>query len=294
MNAAAEQRVRTALQAACAEVGLDAAGAVFVQHSAHTVYHLTSGVTVRLRPAPVAPEAPRSIELIQWLARAGAPVTPLLDVPQLVTAKGYVATFWERAEQPDEVWRYRHLGAALRQLHEIEPRPGLHQWRPFETLRRRSSQLDWLRWTDRRWLRRRIHRLERDYRELEPTLHHGVIHGDAHLANVLLAARGPVLCDLDSIAHGPVLQDLVPTAVDAARFRTLRRQAAMVEVYGVDVTRHEAWPVLRDLRELATTSFGLMRAQGRPAVEKQAMHRLRTIQTGDTAALWGSFQAAKK
>lgn len=292
MSAGAEEQVRAALEAACEEVGLDAGGATFVQHSTHTVYHLPTGVTVRLRPGAVTPEASRSIEVIQWLAGAGAPVTALADVPQLVTAGGYVATFWERAEEPDAVWRYQHLGTALRRLHDIEPKPDLHQWWPLQTLRRRSTQLGWLRWGDRRWLRRQIDRLEGDYRDLQPTLRHGLIHGDAHLANVLRGERGPVLCDLDSIAYGPLLQDLVPTAVDAARFGTRRRQAAMVTTYGLDVTTHEAWPVLRELRELATTTFGLVSAHGRPDVQASALHRLRTLQTGDTEARWESFRQA--
>lgn len=39
--------------------------------------------------------------------------------------------------------------------------------------------------------------------EIEPLIPKGVIHGDAHLGNLIPASAGPVICDFDSTRVGP-------------------------------------------------------------------------------------------
>jgi len=289
----ATRHAHPALVRACAAVGLDPAGATLVQRSVNTVYRLASApVVVRIRGGGPTPEAIAQVGLARSLAAAGGPVSRLLEVDQLVEAGGYVATFWHADDEPDRKWRTDNLGRALRELHAVELTTDLPPWAPLETCRRRLAAVEWVDPADRAWLAAEIEDLESRYREVAPTLHMGLMHGDAHIANLLRAGDGrPVLCDIDSLARGPQVQDLVPTAVSAVRFRTRRRQQVMAATYGVDVTRHPAWPVLRRIRELVTTMFGLVGAPNNPQVAREAHHRLRTLQDGDTAARWYSYQS---
>jgi hypothetical protein len=85
--------------------------------------------------------------------------------------------------------------------------------------------------------------------------------------------------------------DLVPTAVDGVRFRMRKRQRLMVDAYATDITQHEAWPVLRRVRELGTTTFGLMVGIRSPRVDALARHRLRTLQDDDGDARWHAYSS---
>ncbi|MFC7404481.1 phosphotransferase enzyme family protein [Georgenia alba] len=287
-------RRRAALAAVCRSAGLDPAGAELLNDSINVVYRLTTApVVVRLRRDTARAAVTRQVTLARWLADAGAPVSRLLETAQPVTARGYVATFWESADAPEVDWRVEHLGVALRDLHALGDHEDLPEWAPFTTLRTRIGRPDLpagLTAGDRRWLAREVATLEQSYAEVAPTLRLGVLHGDAHIGNLLRSVDGrPVLCDLDQVARGPQLQDLVPTAVNAARFGFKRRQRALVHAYGLDVTRHEAWPVLRRVRELSTTTYGLLKAGHAPRFRDQAFHRLRTLQDGDDATRWGPY-----
>ncbi|MEV0950863.1 phosphotransferase [Promicromonospora sp. NPDC050249] len=283
------------LREACRRVGHSAQGAELVGRSVNTVYRLAHDpVVVRIRPWSAAYVVEDQIRTARLLVTAGAPLTRPLDVEQPVRVGAYVATFWVAAAAPGLEWQTTHLGYALHALHAVPAPERVPRWDPFSTVRRRIMAATYLDAASRAWCDQETDRLERAYRDVAHALPTGILHGDAHVANLLRGADGrPVLADLDSIALGPQLVDLTPTAVDSVRFCMRKRQLAMVEAYGTDVTRHEAWPVLRRVRELSTTTFGLLTGVRDPRVAALARHRLRTLQDDDHEARWHGYGAPR-
>jgi Ser/Thr protein kinase RdoA (MazF antagonist) len=118
----------------------------------------------------------------------------------------------------------------------------------------------------------------------------GTVHGDAHTGNLLRSPSGvPVLCDLDDVSWGPREVDLVPAAHAVGRFgRDSGDHARLVRRYGFDVRESSAWPVLRRLRDLQLAVYRLPELPGLPAAGELA-HRLRTVLSGDGAAVWRRY-----
>ena len=288
----ATTHVRRILDEACARTGLSARGAELVGISVNTVYRLAAApVVVRIRPSSFADAVEDQVACARQLADAGSPVTRPLDVEQPVRVGRYVATFWEAAAVPTLEWQTARMGHALSALHAAPAPDRLLPWDPFTTVRRRVATITYLGTANHAWLAAETDRVEAAYQRAAPTLGFGVVHGDVHVANLLRGPDGrPVLADLDSVALGPQLVDLTPTAVDGIRFRMHKRQRAMVEAYGTDVTQHPAWPLLRRVRELSTTTFGLVAGLSDARVAALARHRLRTLQDDDHDARWYSYR----
>lgn len=280
------------MQQASRAVGLDPTGAELISRSVVSVYRLeTAPVIARVsRTAVLDSNSQQQLAVARWLTAANAPVTRMLGVDQEAGLDGYHVTFWEAATEPDMEWRMARLGPTLRELHTLPPDAVLPRWRPFDTIRSRMPSMEWLDPDDRDWLMRETDELEAAFSEITAATEDCVIHGDTHVGNILQNAAGePVLCDLDSVAVGPRVQDLVPTAVDAVRFQMRARQRAMVEGYGYDVVDDPAWPILRRIRELSTTSFGLHKGRDQPRFAGEAVYRLRTLRDGATTAKWQPY-----
>ncbi|MFF5076684.1 phosphotransferase [Actinoplanes sp. NPDC000266] len=115
----------------------------------------------------------------------------------------------------------------------------------------------------------------------------GTVHGDAHTGNLLWdPGRGAVLCDLDTVAWGPLEVDLVPAAHGVERFRRdARDYERLVEGYGFDVRESPVWGVLRRLRDLQLAVYMLPR----PPAGEELGRRVRAVLDGDHDAVWGRF-----
>jgi hypothetical protein len=117
-----------------------------------------------------------------------------------------------------------------------------------------------------------------------------LLHGDAHLGNVIPALSGPVLCDFDSSSVGPPEWDLTPLAVGVVRFgEPAGRYREFVRTYGMDVTRSPAFPVLREVRELKLITSVLPILSSRPEVRQELFRRLADVRKGDTSARWARY-----
>lgn len=115
----------------------------------------------------------------------------------------------------------------------------------------------------------------------------GVIHGDAHVGN-LLAGR---LCDFDSLSVGPREWDLVPLVHSATRFGDPRAPyEEFAAAYGFDLSTSPSWPLLREVRELQLVTSVLDKLPGRPEVAQTLGHRLRTYLKGDRSAVWQRYR----
>ncbi|XVV09233.1 phosphotransferase [Actinoplanes sp. CA-131856] len=115
----------------------------------------------------------------------------------------------------------------------------------------------------------------------------GTVHGDAHTGNLLWdPGRGAVLCDLDTVAWGPLEVDLVPAAHGVERFRRdARDYERLVEGYGFDVRESPVWGVLRRLRDLQLAVYLLPR----PPAGEELGRRVRAVLDDDHDAVWRRF-----
>ena len=81
---------------------------------------------------------------------------------------------------------------------------------------------------------------------IEPLVAPGLLHGDAHLGNLIAAPVGPLICDFDSTAVGRREWDLIPAAVGTHRFGyTPDVRQGLARAYGLGIT---TWPGLDALR----------------------------------------------
>lgn len=283
-----EAEVRAALAKVCSAVGLDAANAKLLGRSVNAVFLLRSApVVVRLRHGGTR-VIERSLQLARWLAEHNAPTIRLVDhCEQMVGAEGYCATFWEAGQRKKERWQGADFALPLLELHQLTPPPSLPEWDPFEKIRYHVARAGWLEDGDRAWLVDECARLEQAFNDVKPSLRFGLIHADVKAGNFLRDASGRVvLCDLDDMARGPIVYDLVPTAVDAFRWGRALRHVTLAYAYGLDVTGEPAWPLLRRIREVKATATVLARSGGRLEAAAKAVHRLQTLRINDETARW--------
>ncbi|KZM70458.1 phosphotransferase enzyme family protein [Nocardia terpenica] len=277
---------------ACERMGLSSDGAQLIKYTVNAVYRLDIPVVVRMGSGNVGQvRGHRLIETAQWLAARDAPTVRLLDGHQPVIVDGYTVTFWHELETRTD-WTARHLAQPLRALHRLSPTASLPAWNPFDIARRRLDAADSsLPSDDLRWLRDQWRAAEQCYAETKSTMPMGVIHGDPHTGNLLLDESGRiVLCDLDETGVGPLAWDLVPQAVGAARFDRADFYSEFVEAYGSDVREEPYWPVLERIRELIMVTGVVPDMGHRPEIAAEHAHRLASLRSGDTSAIWHRYQ----
>ncbi|HSV67240.1 MAG TPA: phosphotransferase [Mycobacteriales bacterium] len=283
--------LRRALATICRAAGVPDTGAELIRYTNHAVYRLPRAhVVARIADGPLAAErAARVVATARWLAVRGAPVVPLAaGIRQPVRVGRVAATFWRELATINGT--AADLAKPLLALHGLTG-IGLPRWTPFGIAARRLAAADELTPEDHAWLGAAWAAASREYDAVAPTLRSGVVHGDAHVGNLLRERAGQVvLCDLDSTGFGPLEWDLVPAAVAAIRFDGSAGYAELVQAYGRDVTQSPAWPLLRRIRELTMVTVVLPDLRQRPAIAAEHAHRMRTLRAGDDDAGWRRYE----
>ncbi|MFI7077140.1 aminoglycoside phosphotransferase family protein [Micromonospora sp. NPDC049903] len=308
LTAEAADEIQRGLDAVRQQAGLASGEARLMRYTINAVYRIGDKV-LRLSHGEAARErAHRVVRAMALLAEHQVPSVELdTSVAQPVMVDEWVATVWHYVDhsthRPDPI----ELAEPLARLHAIsEVPPFLPRWSPVATARRRLSGLaslpaDELLFTQR-WAARElalsldglVAQLDERCEELEPRvasarwqLPTGVVHGDAHVGNVL-AGR---LCDFDSLAVGPREWDLVPLVHSAIRFGDPREPyERFAEVYGFDLATSPSWPLLREVRELQLVTSVMNKLLGRPEVAQTLGHRLRTYLAGDNSTVWQRYR----
>ena len=127
-----------------------------------------------------------------------------------------------------------------------EPAFDLPDWAPLDDVARRIADAEELAEDDREFLADRRAALAEQLAALEYPLPSAVVHGDAHLGNLIPGPDGPVLCDFDSTSEGPPEWDLTPVLVAQRRFGgSIRESRTLLRAYGFDVTKWPGFEVLR-------------------------------------------------
>ncbi|MHA6801826.1 phosphotransferase enzyme family protein [Salinifilum ghardaiensis] len=293
-NRRSRARLSIALAQVCAQAGLDPRGARLLRFVNNAVFRLRRhDVVVRIVLAPSLSHRARAVVVAaRWLAENDVPAVRLLpDVPQPVVAGGYVATLWRAVPDAGEP-SAEHLGSLLRELHTVAPAPELPEWDPIADVRRKVADAEELSAEDRAFLLHRCESLRNRLSAQRARLTRAAVHGDAHLGNVILGPRGPVLCDLDSMCAGPPEWDMTPLAVGHLRMgHPPERYRRFAATYGTDVTGRPEFPLLRALRELKITASALPVLRSNPRIAEQLRHRLRTMRAGDLDTAWAPYRS---
>lgn len=282
-----------ALAEVCASVGLDARNARLMRFVNNGVFVLPEhDVVVRIILAPsFSYRATNVVEAARWLAEHDVPAVRLLPgVEQPVRVGDHLATLWRYVPEVGPRSTGKDLADLLRQVHSLALPSTLASWQPMEDVRRRLADAEELSAEDRVFLQQRCDDVERRLSELRFVLPRSVVHGDAHLGNVISGPDGPVLCDLDSLCVGPPEWDLTPMAVGSLRMgHPPERFEQLSDGYDFDVTAWPGFPVLRDLRELKITSSVLPILRSNPGTRDELRRRLRSMRAGDFAAQWTPY-----
>nr|WP_237702934.1 MULTISPECIES: aminoglycoside phosphotransferase family protein [Protofrankia] len=183
----------------------------------------------------------------------------------------------------------RDLAVALRQLHALPlPDIPLPRFDPLADVRLRLADAEGLPAADLAFLQRLTARCEAALERVVYALPAGIIHGDAHLGNLVRARDGEVLiCDFDAACHGPPEWDLIPLAVGRLRFGYPPEQhATLAATYGFDVMRWPGFEVLRAVRELKLVTSVVPVLASNPRVAAQFAVRLASLRYQDETVRW--------
>jgi hypothetical protein len=287
-------KLARALAQVCAIAGLDHTGATLLRITNNAVYRLAKHpVVVRI----VASRALRHrvekvVRVATWFAEHDVPAVRLLaGVAQPVRVGDHLATLWDEVPPGGPKPRARDLGRLLRRVHTLpDPEFPLPGWHPLDDVRRRVDDAEDLHDADRKFLLRRCEEVDGRLRELQFVMPRCLIHGDAHLGNLISSSAGPVLCDFDSSCIGPPEWDLIPLAVGVVRFgEPAGRYRELARTYGLDVTRWGGFPVMREVRELKLITSVLPIMTSNPGVRPELLRRLDDFRRGDTSARWSRY-----
>lgn len=287
-------RLTEILAGVCAVAGLDPAGATLLRCTANAVFRLASApVVVRIGASTsLRHRVDKVVRVATWLAEHDVPAVRLASgVRQPVQFDGYLATVWEAVPDRGDRPRGRDLGKLLRHIHDLpEPASWLPSWQPLADVRARIGEATELTAADLAFLLDRCDEVSERLARLEFPSSPSLVHGDAHLGNLIPGPAGPVLCDFDSSSLGPPEWDLIPLAVGVVRFgEPAGRYRELVRTYGFDVTRWDGFEVLRGVRELKLITSVLPILTSRPEVRPELFRRLADVRRGDTSARWARY-----
>lgn len=291
------ERIAAIVDQVAAVVGLDAAGAHRLKFTNNAVVALpASRAVLRIPGSPVArARIPAVLVAAAWFSDHHLPSVRLWpDLPQPVHAGPDLVTVWRQVTPGGLAPTPGDLAAVLRAIHALNPPPaGLPAWSVTDSIRRRLATAPGLDPDIHAYLTGQLVDLESRVKalaDLPPLIPPGVVHGDAHLGNLIPSPTGPVLCDFDSAALGPREWDLTPVAVGALRFGyRLDIHSGLAQAYGADVTAWPGFPTLRRLRELQLVTSVLPVLDVNPALRPQWQHRLNTFRDNDYHTPWTPY-----
>ncbi len=277
---------------ACAVVGLDACDATLLKFGENVTYLLGNGTIVARISAglDLAPQTARELRVTEWLRRHGVPAArPAEAGAQPIVVGESLVTFWEAVQASPQPPTLEQLAGALRRLHAVPVPDGLASIDPLWIVERRVRSEGSA--AEREVILRRCHQLRAAYHRLEFSGSPCVIHGDAHVHNVLRDDAGTVvLMDLEHCGTGPREWDLVPTAAhDVMGWCPRAEYRAFAEAYGVDVTASPTFGVMNAMRELLMLSFLMRRARSDTRIAAEVRRRVVTIRDDIVPRGWVAF-----
>ncbi|MBM0204799.1 aminoglycoside phosphotransferase family protein [Micromonospora sp. STR1s_5] len=277
-----------------AALDVSAQGARLLQLTNNAVFALPgSGIVIRIaRTHQLLDRVTKVVELGRWFARIDAPAIRLApDIEQPVRVGDLVASVWSYVQPSTSAPTVEDLGLVLREFHSLDVAPiALPAWDPVGDARRRLADAEDLDPNDCDFLLKWCERLEPQLVALSHREEPKLVHGDAHVGNLLRKASGrTVMCDFDATCIGPWQVDLAAVAVGEARFGGTGLHRGLASAYGYDVTSDQSWAVLREARELKMIAAAVPLIRNSPSVAGEFSDRLQSVRRDDPKARWKPF-----
>lgn len=290
--------VRAVLQAAGVRLGFAVQDARLLRRHSNAIFALPSqGIVVRIATNPAAlSRVAASIAVTRWLAEQDFPCVVPADIQdQPVVVEGHVVSVWRylpTTQTPPPTGA--DIGRLLRALHALPdpPDPIRNLDDPFSSVTRALEETpSAMPEASRSWLTDRIASLRNQWSAMKFPLTAGLIHGDAHLGNLMRAATGQVILgDWDHVSVGPREWDLIQIHYLHRRFSRASNDdiEAFTAAYRWDM---RSWPNLSTLvaiREITGLSPYIRSAHNSAFSREQLTYRLHTLQARDDTARWQS------
>ncbi|MFE9323511.1 phosphotransferase family protein [Nocardia sp. NPDC052278] len=284
---------RRALELAGTRLGVATDDAQLIRMGENAIYALPpADVVARIaRSEQRRARVEKELAVARWLARHDFPAVRVAEqFEQLIPADGRLITFWQLVDitgEPTEV----ELAALLRDFHTLpEPEFPLPTFDPFSAVPARLANPGNADPTAIEFLTELYYTLRTRYAELELTTPHTVIHGDAHINNIIPTPPGPILSDFEAVARGPREWDLTTVAMTVDRFGLPRTTyQAFADTYGYDVTGIPGYPVLCAVRELTMVTWLMQIIDVSPQHAQEFAHRVDSLRSGDQQQRWHIF-----
>ena len=286
---------RTLLDQACLIVGHDSDGAELLRLGENAIFVLASSpVVVRIgRTRDHWDDAVKEIAVARWLNASGVRAARAEPLEQPIEVDEHPVTFWRyidgRGGQPCDI---RMLGALLRTVHQLQP-PSDFRLPDSNPLGRVQARIDYSQAPprDREFLSDRLATLALELPQLSFPLSPSVVHGDAHVENLMVDGDGAVLIDFERAAWGQPEWDLSLTATEflSAQFWTEDQYASFVESYGYDVTSWSGFGLLRQTHELKMTSWLMQNINESTSTRSEYELRMESIRSGRPGQPWTPF-----
>ncbi|WP_432957131.1 phosphotransferase [Micromonospora haikouensis] len=289
-----EQAVTEALREVAGILGVPSEDAQLLRLTNNAVFALpSSGVVIRIaRTHRLRDRVPKVIRLARWFADIDAPTVRLAPgIEQPIEVGTLVASVWQYVPPGSPAPAAEDLGLVLREFHALDVSPiSLPAWDPIDDARRRLAEADGLHGSDRDFLMRWCDRLEPRVTALNQRTERSLIHGDAHVGNLLMEPSGrTVMCDFDATCVGPWQVDLAAVAVGEHRFGRTGAHEALAVAYGYDVTSDPSWALLREARELKMIAAAVPLLATSEEIAAEFGRRLRTVRENDHGTPWTAF-----
>ena len=293
-SAAAAARV---LGSACEIAGLDAGGARLLRLGENALFHLpTRSVVVRIaRTMDYWPDVVKEVAVARWLAGHQFPAAQVHEMSQPIRVADHPVTFWRfisgRNGGRSDI---AYLGTLLRRLHKL-PRPTTFDLPGEDILGRVRRRIETasVSSADRDFLLGHLGELAAELPHLRYPLSPAPTHGDAHVQNLMLRDRQPVLIDFERFAWGQPEWDLSMTATEyqTAGWWTESEYAQFVDAYGYDVTSWtDGFHILRAVHGIKMTTWLMQNVNESPDIATEYEKRMRTIRSQATGSeSWHPF-----
>lgn len=252
-----------------------------------------AGIVVRINRSTVLRDrVHKVVRLGTWFAERDAPTIRLAtQVDQPIPVGELLATIWHYVPPTEPAPTVEDLGQLLRRFHSLGTPPfALPTWDPVADARSRLADAEALRDDEAEYLLAWCDRLAPRIAALNERSKGKLVHGDAHVGNLLRTPAGVVVIgDFDPTCEGPWQVDLVAVPVGETRFDRRGAHARLAHAYGYDVTKDPDWPTLREARELKMVCAAVPLLASAPGVAGEFRTRLRSVRTGDQHAQWTPF-----
>jgi len=267
---------------------MDCANADLIRLGENALFRLSSTpVVVRVaRTMEYMADAQKEVQVATWLRSINFPAARLHDVEgQPLEVDGHPVTFWRYFEGVEgNADHVGDLGKILRRLHSSAPPAGITL--PTDNVLGRVAgriAAAPVPQQDKRFLLDRCAELSDGIEQLAFPFHSTVIHGDAHVGNLMVGLSETILIDFERFGWGQPEWDLSVMATEylTAGWWSADEYRRFVAAYGYDVTEWSGFSLLRATQEMKMTTWIMQNIGESPEIAREYEHRMQRLRTGE-------------